>query len=140
MTEQGNSTVSETLLRTLAAQTSAPRWTRVEAEALWRKPFNDLLFEAHTVHRANFDPNRIQLSQLLSIKTGGCAEDCGYCSQSAHHDTGLDASKLMDVDAACSPRREKAKAAGATRYCMGAAWRSPKERDMDVHRAPWSRA
>jgi biotin synthase len=82
------------------------------------------------VHRRNFDPNEVQLSRLLSIKTGGCAEDCGYCSQSAHHVTGLKASKLMAVEAVVM-EAEKAKAAGATRYCMGAAWREPKARDMD---------
>jgi biotin synthase len=122
--------MSETLLRTPAtADAAVPRWSRAEAERLWRKPFNDLLFEAHTVHRANFDPNRIQLSQLLSIKTGGCGENCGYCGQSAHHHTGLDATKLLDLDQVLA-EAEKAKAAGATRYCMGAAWRNPKERDM----------
>ncbi len=122
--------MSETSLRPpVAVLTAALRWTRAEAEALWQKPFNDLLFEAHTVHRANFDPNRIQLSQLLSIKTGGCAENCGYCGQSAHHHTGLDAVKLLDLDQVLA-EAEKAKAAGATRYCMGAAWRNPKDRDM----------
>jgi len=83
------------------------------------------------VHRAAFDPNKVQMSRLLSIKTGGCAEDCGYCSQSAHHNTGLKASKLMEVERVIA-EAQKAKAAGATRYCMGAAWRSPKARDMDV--------
>ncbi len=106
-------------------------WTRAEAAALYYAPFNDLLFRAQSVHRRYFDPNRIQMSRLLSIKTGGCAEDCGYCSQSAHHDTGLKASKLMEVERVLEEAR-KAKAQGATRYCMGAAWRSPKARDMDV--------
>jgi len=106
-------------------------WTRAEAAALYHAPFNDLLFRAQSVHRRYFDPNRIQMSRLLSIKTGGCAEDCGYCSQSAHHDTGLKASKLMEVERVLEEAR-KAKAQGATRYCMGAAWRSPKARDMDV--------
>ncbi len=105
-------------------------WTRKQALALYAAPFNDLLFAAHTIHRRNFDPNRIQMSRLLSIKTGGCAEDCGYCSQSAHHATGLKASKLMAVEAVIGEAR-KAKATGATRYCMGAAWREPKARDMD---------
>lgn len=111
---------------------SAPRhdWTTAEAEALYVLPFMDLLFRAQTVHRAHFDPNKVQMSRLLSIKTGGCAEDCGYCSQSAHHDSGLKASKLMDVERVIGEAK-KAKAAGATRYCMGAAWRSPKDRDMD---------
>jgi biotin synthase len=83
------------------------------------------------VHRGSFDPNKVQMSRLLSIKTGGCAEDCGYCSQSAHHKTGLKASKLMEVERVLTEAK-KAKAAGATRYCMGAAWRSPKARDMDT--------
>ncbi|TIU29162.1 MAG: biotin synthase BioB, partial [Mesorhizobium sp.] len=94
-------------------------------------PFNDLLFRAQTIHRENFDPNRVQLSRLLSIKTGGCPEDCGYCSQSSHHQSGLKASKLMEVERAIAEAR-KARDAGATRYCMGAAWRSPKERDMEA--------
>lgn len=106
-------------------------WTRAEALALYELPFMDLLFRAQTVHRAAFDPNKVQMSRLLSIKTGGCAEDCGYCSQSAHHKTGLKASKLMEVERVITEAK-KAKAAGATRYCMGAAWRSPKARDMDT--------
>jgi biotin synthase len=106
-------------------------WTRAEALALYDLPFMDLLFRAQTVHRASFDPNKVQMSRLLSIKTGGCAEDCGYCSQSAHHKTGLKASKLMEVERVIA-EAQKAKAQGATRYCMGAAWRSPKARDMDV--------
>lgn len=105
-------------------------WSPADARALYNAPFNDLLFAAHSVHRRWFDPNQVQMSKLLSIKTGGCAEDCGYCSQSAHHATGLKASKLMAVEAVLSEAR-KAKAAGATRYCMGAAWREPKGRDMD---------
>lgn len=106
-------------------------WTRAEALALYDAPLMDLLFGAQTVHRQNFDPNRVQMSRLLSIKTGGCAEDCGYCSQSAHHDAKLKASKLMEVQRVIEEAK-KAKAAGATRYCMGAAWRSPKARDMDA--------
>jgi biotin synthase len=104
-------------------------WTGAEARAVYDQPFNDLLFAAHTVHRAHFPPNTIQKSRLLSIKTGGCAEDCGYCSQSAHHASGLSASKLMEVERVIAEAR-KAKEAGSTRYCMGAAWRSPKQRDM----------
>ncbi|MCT8161407.1 biotin synthase BioB [Pseudoruegeria sp. SHC-113] len=105
-------------------------WTREEAEALYNQPFNDLLFQAQTVHRAHFDPNQVQMSKLLSIKTGGCPEDCAYCSQSARNGAKLSASKLIEVERVLSEAR-KAKDAGATRYCMGAAWRSPKERDMD---------
>jgi biotin synthase len=102
-----------------------------DANIIYNLPFNDLLFRAQSVHRAHFDPNAIQMSRLLSIKTGGCAEDCGYCSQSAHYPTGLKASKLMEVERVVAEAR-KAKEEGATRYCMGAAWRSPKDRDMDA--------
>jgi biotin synthase len=110
---------------------SATRWTSADARALYDLPFNDLLFRAHSVYRQNFDPNRIQLSKLLSIKTGGCPEDCGYCSQSARYATGVTVSKLMEVEQVISGARE-AKTSGATRYCMGAAWRSPKRSDMDA--------
>lgn len=106
-------------------------WSREEALALYQLPFMDLLYKAQSVHRANFNPNHVQLSRLLSIKTGGCAEDCGYCSQSAHHASGLKASKLMDVQRVIEEAK-KAQAVGATRYCMGAAWRSPQARDMDA--------
>ncbi|MDX8469928.1 biotin synthase BioB [Mesorhizobium sp. VK23B] len=109
----------------------SPQWNREAAQAVYDLPFNDLLFRAQTIHRENFDPNRVQLSRLLSIKTGGCPEDCGYCSQSSHHQSGLKASKLMEVQRVIAEAR-KARDAGATRYCMGAAWRSPKERDMDA--------
>src|ERR1700730_17010063 len=110
---------------TLASMTPAcfdrsGNWTRQEALALYDAPFNDLLFQAQTVHRTNFDPNKVQLSRLLSIKTGGCPEDCGYCSQSAHHESGLKASRLMEVERVVAEAR-KARDAGATRYCMGAA-------------------
>lgn len=104
-------------------------WTREEAIALFDLPFNDLLFRAQTVHRENFDPNEVQKSTLLSIKTGGCPEDCAYCNQSVHHNTGLSASKLMEVQNVINEAR-KAKEAGASRYCMGAAWRDVKDRDM----------
>jgi biotin synthase len=97
--------------------------------ALLELPFMELLHRAHTVHAEHFDPNRVQLSTLLSIKTGGCSEDCGYCSQSAHHDSGLPASKLMEVEAVLQSA-QAAKAAGATRFCMGAAWRSPQDRHL----------
>ena len=104
-------------------------WSREEAEAIYNLPFMDLLFRAQTVHRENFDPNQVQKSKLLSIKTGGCAEDCAYCSQSARNGAQLSASKLIEVERVISEAR-KAKEGGATRYCMGAAWRSPKDRDM----------
>src|SRR6478736_2954236 len=112
-----------------ALPADAPEWTSEAAWSLYRMPFNDLLFEAQSVHRRHFDPNRVQLSKLLNIKTGGCPEDCGYCSQSSHHSTGLAASKLMEVEKVIAEAR-KARDGGATRYCMGAAWRNPKPRDM----------
>jgi biotin synthase len=106
-------------------------WTREEIADLFALPFADLLFRAQQIHRAHFDPNQVQTSTLLSIKTGGCPEDCGYCSQSAKNDTGLKATKLMEVEAVLADARA-AKAAGATRFCMGAAWRSPKDKDLDT--------
>ena len=104
-------------------------WTIGEAQALLNLPFNDLLFRAQLVHRQHFDPNRVQVSTLLSIKTGACPEDCAYCPQSARYDTGLDRERLLEVEAVLEKARA-AKAAGSERFCMGAAWRSPKERDM----------
>lgn len=104
-------------------------WTPEEVQALFDLPFNDLLFQAQTVHRANFDPNEVQVSTLLSIKTGACPEDCKYCPQSNRYDTGLEKEKLMEVEKVLSEARD-AKAQGASRFCMGAAWRSPKKRDM----------
>jgi len=105
------------------------RWRVADVVALFELPFNDLMFRAQQVHREHFDANAVQLSTLLSIKTGGCEEDCGYCSQSSHHDTGLKAEKLMDIDTVLDAARA-AKANGASRFCMGAAWRNPKERHM----------
>jgi len=112
---------------------NAPRtdWSRDEIAALFALPFPELMFRAASVHRAHFDPTQVQISTLLSIKTGGCPEDCGYCSQSSKHDTGLKASKLMAVDAVLADAA-KAKAAGASRFCMGAAWREPKDKDLDA--------
>jgi biotin synthase len=104
-------------------------WTREEVEALFALPFNDLLFRAHSLHRQYFDPNKVQVSTLLSIKTGACPEDCAYCPQSTRYDTGLEAEKLMEVEKVLEQARA-ARAAGSTRFCMGAAWRSPKNRDM----------
>lgn len=110
---------------------ASPRhdWTRAEIEALFDLPFTELVFRAATVHRAHFAPDEVQLSQLLSVKTGGCAENCGYCSQSAHFETGLAASKLMAADDVAAQAR-RAKAGGAQRFCMGAAWREVKDRDL----------
>ena len=114
-----------------AAKPAKTGWRLADAQEIYNLPFNDLLFRAQSVHRVQFDPNAIQMSRLLSIKTGGCAEDCGYCSQSAHYPTGLKASKLMEVERVLAEAR-KARDGGATRYCMGAAWRSPKDRDMEA--------
>ena len=105
-------------------------WTRAEVRALFERPFTDLVFEAARVHRLHFDPAEVQISTLLSIKTGGCPEDCAYCPQSAKFDTGVTAGKLMDAGAVLAEARA-AKAAGASRFCMGAAWRSPKDRDVE---------
>ncbi len=104
-------------------------WTRDEALALFALPFNELLFRAQTVHRQHFDPNTVQVSTLLSIKTGACPEDCKYCPQSARYDTGLEREKLLEL-AAVVERARAARAQGATRFCMGAAWRSPHDRDL----------
>lgn len=107
----------------------APK-TREAVAALFELPFNELLFQAATVHRQHFDPNAVQLSQLLSIKTGACPEDCAYCPQSARYKTGLKRERLMAVETVLDAARA-AKASGATRYCMGAAWRSPRDQDVD---------
>ena len=99
-------------------------------ESLFSLPFNDLLFRAHSIHRAHFDPNAVQISTLLSIKTGGCSEDCGYCSQSARYPTSVESQALMSQEAVMQAART-AKARGATRFCMGAAWRGPKQKDLE---------
>ena len=106
-------------------------WALPDVEALFDLPFNDLLFRAQQVHRLNFDPNKVQMSTLINIKTGGCAEDCSYCSQSAHYDTPLDREALIEVDKVLTEAK-KAKDSGATRFCMGAAWRKPKASDLQV--------
>jgi biotin synthase len=105
-------------------------WTRAEIGALFALPFPELLFRAQSIHRQYFDPAEVQISTLLSIKTGGCPEDCAYCPQSARYDTGVNAEKLMALDAVLAEARA-AKSAGASRFCMGAAWRSPKDRDLE---------
>ncbi len=110
---------------------SAPPWTPATVRALLATPFTELVFRAATVHRAHHDPSKIQVSTLLSIKTGGCPEDCAYCPQSAAYEAGVPASKLMDVPSVLAEARA-ARDAGATRFCMGAAWRSPKDRDLDA--------
>src|SRR3954462_10385724 len=105
-------------------------WTRAEVRALFELPFPELMFRAQSIHRRHFDPTEVQISTLLSIKTGGCPEDCAYCPQSVHYDTGVDAEKLMAVDAVLA-EAGAGKSAGASRFCMGAAWREPKDRDLD---------
>lgn len=105
-------------------------WTKSEIESLFALPFNDLIFKAQTIHRENFDPNEIQVSTLLSIKTGACPEDCGYCSQSAKYDTALEKEKLLPVDEVIASAKQ-AKEAGASRFCMGAAWRNPTDKNLD---------
>ena len=105
-------------------------WPLKKIQALFDLPFNDLLFKAHTIHRKNFDPNAVQISTLLSIKTGACPEDCSYCPQSVRYDTGLEKEALMEIRAVVDAAKE-AKANGASRFCMGAAWRSPKDRDLN---------
>ena len=111
---------------------SLPRndWTREEVRSLFALPFPELIFRAAQIHRENFDPSEVQISTLLSIKTGGCPEDCAYCPQSAKFETGVKAEKLMDLETVLAEARA-AKAGGASRFCMGAAWRSPKDRDLD---------
>ena len=129
-------TTATVSLSSLRTKTSRPeprpdqRWGVADVEALFALPFMDLLFRAQQVHRQHFDANEVQLSTLLSIKTGGCAEDCGYCPQSSHFDTGVEASKLMPLQEVVEAA-QAAKAQGATRFCMGAAWCSPKARDME---------
>lgn len=105
-------------------------WRVEEIQALFEQPFADLVFRAQTLHREHFDPNAVQISTLLSIKTGGCPEDCGYCPQSVHHEAAVQAEKLMDVDAVVEAARS-ARRAGASRFCMGAAWRNPRGRNFE---------
>jgi len=105
-------------------------WSRAEVGAIYELPFNELLFQAHRLHRQYFDPNAVQVSTLLSIKTGGCPEDCNYCPQSVHYDTGLEAERLMDIEAVVVAAK-RARQAGATRFCMGAAWRNPKGKNFE---------
>jgi len=105
-------------------------WTRAEVEALYERPLNDLLFDAQGVHRRHFDPNRVQISTLLSVKTGACPEDCAYCPQSVHHNTGLERERLLPLEDVVASAKA-AQAQGATRFCMGAAWRNPTDRNLE---------
>ena len=130
------STVTEQTIPLHRPKASAPaaqkaeRWSVDAIEALFKLPFPDLLYRAQTVHRDNFDPTQVEFATLLSVKTGGCSEDCGYCPQSAKYDTDVKASKLMELEEVLFAAR-RAKDAGATRFCMGAAWREPKDRDIE---------
>ena len=117
------------MMLTNESQTLRNDWSRDEILGLFDLPFNDLLFQAQTVHRQNFNPNEVQLSTLLSIKTGACPEDCKYCPQSARYDTGLEKEKLMQIEQVIEAAKA-AKASGSSRFCMGAAWRSPHDRDI----------
>ena len=112
------------------SENSVEAWSRQSIEVLFNLPFSDLMFKAQQVHREHFNPNEVQLSTLLSIKTGGCPEDCGYCPQSVHYNTGVEASKLLDVEEVKAAALE-AQMNGASRFCMGAAWREPKDRDVE---------
>ena len=106
-------------------------WSIEEINELFALPFNDLLFKAHTIHRENFDPNKVQVSSLLNIKTGACPEDCSYCSQSAKHDSGLERERLMKIQQV-KDAATKAKELGSERFCMGAAWRNPTDKSLDI--------
>jgi len=118
-------------LPNVQAESRRADWTEAQARAIYDLPFPELMFRAQSVHRLHFDPAVVETATLLSIKTGGCPEDCGYCSQSAQHKTGVKATKLMAVESVLA-QAQRAKAAGATRFCMGAAWRNPRDRDMEA--------
>lgn len=136
MLEEHNNTaqIDTSLLKKTTSNTcsgkSVERWKVSEIEALYDLPFNDLLFRAQTVHREHHDPNAVQVSTLLSIKTGGCSEDCGYCPQAARYNTGVESEPVMPLDEVLSAA-QAAKDSGASRFCMGAAWRTPKQRDLE---------
>src|SRR3972149_11289667 len=129
-------TVTETVINTSAIERSAAksqaetRWSVAQIVELFELPFSDLIHRAQSVHREHFDPNAVQVSTLLSIKTGGCSEDCGYCPQAARYHTGVENQPLMELDDVLHAARA-AREAGASRFCMGAAWRGPKQRDLD---------
>src|SRR5487761_2365573 len=116
-------------VRPAQSQKTPQRWSVAEVEALFKLPFSDLMYRAQQVHREHFDPNAVQLSTLLSIKTGGCAEDCGYCSQSSYHSAGVENTKMLELDEVLKAAKA-AKQAGAGRFCMGAALREPSREDM----------
>ncbi len=126
-----HSTVPRAVASVPSASNNATIWSVDGIETLFELPFNDLIWQAQSVHRAHFDPNGVQLSTLLSVKTGGCPEDCGYCPQSIRHPTAVAQQAILSTEEVLSAARA-AKAAGASRFCMGAAWRGPKERDLDA--------
>lgn len=121
---------TSSIKRNVKAMAAERRWTVAQIVALFEMPFNDLMHQAQTVHRENFDPNAVQVSTLLSIKTGGCSEDCGYCPQAARYHTDVENEPLMPIDEVLAAARA-AKESGASRFCMGAAWRSPKQKDLE---------
>lgn len=125
-----NATADKNKAKRKAERKIVQRWTVEDIAALYEMPLNDLMFKAQTVHRENFDPNAVQVSTLLSIKTGGCSEDCGYCPQAARYNTEVDNEPLMPIDEVLKAA-QAAKDSGASRFCMGAAWRSPKQRDLE---------
>ena len=129
--ESNHETVHFLRAKTASGQSVKQKWSKDAISQLFNLSFNDLLYKAHTTHRENFDPNSVQLSTLLSIKTGGCSEDCSYCPQSARYDTEVENTPILDIDEVMRAALA-AKEAGATRFCMGAAWRSPKQRDLDL--------
>ncbi len=124
-----NSVIEPNTMTAVTQSDTRHDWTTQEVQALFNMPFNDLLFEAQVIHRQHFNPNRVQLSTLLSIKTGTCPEDCKYCPQSGHYNTGLEKEKLLEIEKVVN-QAKRAKETGSTRFCMGAAWRSPTEKDM----------
>ena len=131
MSELNVSTVdTSSIKRNVKPMDAEQRWTVAQIVALFEMPFNDLMHQAQTVHRENFDPNAVQVSTLLSIKTGGCSEDCGYCPQAARYHTDVENEPLMPIDEVLTAARA-AKESGASRFCMGAAWRSPKQKDLE---------
>ncbi len=121
---------TSSIKKVAAAEAPAARWSVAEIVELFELPFSDLIYRAQIVHRENFDPNQVQVSTLLSIKTGGCSEDCGYCPQSARYQTEVENQDLMQLEEVLAAARA-AKESGASRFCMGAAWRSPKQRDLE---------
>ena len=125
-----NNTAIQEMKSQAPSVTASPAWTVAQIAALFDLPFSDLMYQAQTVHRQHFDPNAVQLSTLLSIKTGGCSEDCGYCPQSARHEVGVESQDLLPLQEVVAAAKA-AKENGASRFCMGAAWRGPKQRDLE---------